>query len=149
MQKYITAAQNKALHALLNQLEIADQKPAIVSSASNGRTSSSAELTFAETQSLLKSLGNQKQQELGKMQGKIIGLMKLLGYIYPKTGKENMEAINLFIANIGAKNPRRATLWVLRKSELKAVLNQIETRYKNTLVRATPSNSPNTATKTI
>ena len=132
MSGNITKQQNMIIHALLAQMEISEQKANIVSGSTGGRTGSSSELSYWEASDLIKSLKGQKRAMLGKMQGKVISYLKLCGYV-KANGQEDLERINAFVANIGTNNPRKKGVWDLRKSELLAVLNQVETRYKNAL----------------
>lgn len=129
MKATLSKAQNALIHALIAQLEITEQKATLINAHTCNRTGSTAEMTYQEATDLIKTLQAEKKKTLGKMQGKIIGYMKLMGYIV-ESGAEDLERINHFIANIGKNNPRKAELWYLRKSELLSVLNQIEQRYK-------------------
>jgi hypothetical protein len=131
----ITIQQNKAIHALLNQLEAMSEKNSLVEITTKHRTNSSTEMNYGEANHLITHLKQRKQQELGRMQGKIISYMRLMGYIMTD-GKENMDKINTYIKNIGKKNPKQRVLWDLHKSELLGVLNQVETRYKKEVSQA-------------
>ncbi len=129
MKASITKSQNALIHALIAQLEIKEQKANLINAYTSNRTASTAEMTFNEAIALIKALQEDKKKQLGKMQGKIIGYMKLMGYVVD-SGLEDLKRINNFIINIGTNNPRKAELWYLRKSELIKVLNQVEQRYK-------------------
>ena len=134
----ITTSQNKRLHQLLSILDIMDLKPAIINKVTNGRTSSSAEMMNFEAAALISSLEVDEKQKCGKMRGKIIHYLCLLGYVNGD-GKPDYLRINSFIAQIGTNNPRRAQLLYLRPKELHAVCNQVEAMYKNEIRRSRKS----------
>ncbi len=59
MAKMITPQQSQVLHALLAKLGIMDGKAHLVRQFTNGRSSSSKDLTFAEAKDLIDSLNRQ------------------------------------------------------------------------------------------
>lgn len=110
---------------------------------SKGRTESTKELYEFEVDRLIAELQrlNPKQEtvsdaypERKKMRGKIVHYLCLLGY-EDANGKPDYTRIDKFIINIGSRNPRKVILNYLYPNELKEVLNQVETMYKNELTR--------------
>lgn len=132
MEKQITKNQNKVFHQLISQLEIEDEKGYRIQLATGYRTNSSTELTEKEAALMIDNLKAERKKTMGKMQGKLIATLKLLGYVTDGY-KEDWERIDNFIEGIGTKNPKKRKLWGLHKTELKAVLNQVEVRYKKTI----------------
>jgi hypothetical protein len=129
---------NAQFYALITKLECEDEKLHLVRLASEQRTASVAELTDRELRCLIGELLAREERECKAMRGKVIHLMCLLGYVNG-SGNADFMAINASIAAIGTNNPRKAELFGLRKSELRAVLNQVEMRYKNGLRKSTKS----------
>lgn len=129
----MNTVQNKALHALLNELGIMEQKASIVFGASRGRTEQSRELTIEEAQALITSLKEQKNTKGLDLRRRIIHRMCLLGYIKEDTTPD-YQRINGFIQNrTGQRNPGKKNLNYLNLKELHAVLQQVEAIYKATI----------------
>lgn len=63
---------------------------------------------------------------------KIIARLCELGYV--TAGQPDYPRINLFIKEIGRRNPRKVELWGLTYEEMQQVLNQVETRHRKELV---------------
>ncbi len=128
--QYITVEQNRALHSLINQLGIAEQKANMVFNATDGRSSSSKELTQKEAQAIINNLNAQKAQrdnpELKKMRGKITFLLVQLGYV--QNQKLDTKRAENYIKNIGSNNPRQVGTFDLNKSELQAIITQLNLR---------------------
>jgi hypothetical protein len=142
----ITKEQNRQLHMLLNELNLAEQKAALVYSYSNNRTGSSKELMFGEARELIRHLqekNKKNQPDLKPMRGKIIHYLCLLGYTLAN-GKADFDRINEFIKGIGSNNPRKVILNYLRYDELYKVVNQVEQMYRNETNRAAKKYESNT-----
>lgn len=134
----ITNNQNRILHALFHQMEIADEKINRVRYATNGRTASITEMNFQEAQWLIDTLRSERKQLFAKMWGRLIFLCKEMGYT-DALGQEDIAKIDTYVQNIGERNPKKRGLWQLHHSELRAVLQQIEARYTNTIAKPEPS----------
>ncbi|MGV3588116.1 MAG: phage protein GemA/Gp16 family protein [Adhaeribacter sp.] len=104
--------QNKRLHLLLGKAGLMDEKPELVSFYTNGRTTSSRELTYQEADKLIKyleSITQSKQkataESADKMRKNIIAICYELGWIEPSDNPEerkiNMAAIDSFIKQRG------------------------------------------------
>jgi len=130
----ILGEQNRALHALLHQLGLMDQKADLVDQASKGRTRSSKDMTWAEADYLIRILRAQKKERTSKQIGKIIHLLCLMGYVR-EDATPDYNRINKFVQNIGSRNPQRKTLHYLNIQELNAVVTQVEAMYKNEVKR--------------
>lgn len=130
----INQAQNKRLHALLSELGWMEQKKDLVSGFTQGRTVSSAEMSYDECQQLISHLAAEKNAICKKMRGKLIHYLCLQGYTTP-FGEPDMIRINERVKGIGSRNPHRKALSYLSPAELRQVLNQIELIYKKTLQR--------------
>lgn len=127
---------NRTYHLLLRECGIDEEdKKALVQAFSEGRASSSSELTPAEAQGLLKYLKDTHSKKCKPMRGKIIHYLTLLGYV---TGNDapDWDRINAFIRNIGSNNPRKMILNYLYYSELPKVVSQVEAMYKHESKRA-------------
>lgn len=128
----ITYIQNKAMHSLLHQLGLMDQKKDLVEQCTNGRTTSSREMSRDEADYMIRLLKAQKQERTGKQIGKVVHLLCLMGYVRDN-GQPNYDRINKFIQNIGSRNPRQVKLNYLTVSELNAVVTQVEQIYRKSI----------------
>lgn len=98
----ITKSQLTKLHVLLNQLGLIDEKKAIVSHYSNGRTESSRELTMSEASALISALAANDGND--RMRRKVIALAYDAGIIYgdtPEDKKMNTVKLNQFLQRSG------------------------------------------------
>ncbi|HMN89787.1 MAG TPA: hypothetical protein PKD70_11190 [Saprospiraceae bacterium] len=131
----ITVAQIKRLHALLNELNLINNKQEMILAASGGRTSSSKGLTEQEAQFLIESLQAEKDNTVGRMRKKIIHLLCLLGYVMDD-GQPNMRRIQHFVQHrTGQNNPKKNLLHKLTVKEAIKVLNQVTVFYNKELKR--------------
>lgn len=129
----ITTAQNRALHQLLNQLGLMDNKALIILNLTQQRTGSSKELSVDEANTLLKSLGDELDQRTGPTRRKILHLMALLGYVR-QDGTIDYPAIDNWVrTKTGEANPRKVGLKALDIQEINRVCTIVEAWYKNTL----------------
>lgn len=118
-----TKLQNARLHRLLSLCNINDDvKKVLVSSWTNGRTDSSAEMSEVECRDLISHLHGIDKDRHGKSRGKVQNLLRLLGWEWKK--------IDNFIINIGSNNPKRKSLNNLGGAELNAVVTQVEALYQ-------------------
>jgi hypothetical protein len=133
----MTPADNRRYHLLLKECGITteDQKQTLVAAWSDGRTTSSTELTPTETTAMLRHLQNEHSKLCKPMRGKVIHYLCLLGYVIPGTQEANWDKINAFIVDMGSNNPRRVILNYLYYSELPAVVSQVEAMYNTELKR--------------
>jgi hypothetical protein len=103
----INNKQLSAIHALLNKLDMMDDKKAIVEQYSNGRTTSSKELTKFEAKALIGNLKSMlpqtdEEQKTEKMKNKIIGMAHDIGWEIGDTGKIDMPRLNNWCIKTGA-----------------------------------------------
>lgn len=75
-----TLQQNERLHALIFTLRMdREEKAELVKTFTNGRSTSSKDLTFAEANLLIKYLDNQVVESIKKMRSKIINIARDIG----------------------------------------------------------------------
>lgn len=133
----INTAQIKLMHALLNELNLMEQKRDLVLSTTGGRTDSSRGMSYDEAQALIESLQAEKANTIEPMRKKVIHLLCLLGYV-DDIGKPNMRRIQYFVQNrTGKNNPRKKALHLLTIEETRKVLNQVTVIYNKELKRQT------------
>jgi hypothetical protein len=123
---------NAQFHALLTKLGAGDEKMNLVRQASGGATASVSELSDLELRKLIGQLQAREEREMKPMRGKVLHYMCMLGYVNGY-GNADYDHINEFIKGIGSNNPNKRELFNLNKAELRAVLSQVEMRYKNGL----------------
>lgn len=125
--------QNRVFHGLLSELNLEAHKADLVNGITNGRTSSSKELTYFEANKLIRELQKRqsaKQRKCSRRFGYLINMMKLMGYTV-EGGDVDWKRINRFVENIGSRNPKRKkNIRKLTFEELGAVLTQVEAMYK-------------------
>lgn len=126
-------SKNKRIHGLLNQLGWMEQKMNLVRSFTNDRTASSSEMTNIEANKLMDHLQKEVDRMLRPMRNKVIHYMCLIGYTIGEN--PDLKRIDVFIKNIGSRNPNKKGLYRLSKAELRDVLNQVEQRFKKELNR--------------
>lgn len=129
MERIITPKQIAKLHTLLAQSGMMEQKRQLVWEASNGRTTTSKDLTHEEVTVLMNFL--EELLGLDKMRRKIFALAYQAGIIYgdsPEDKKMNVAKLNQFLSDRGAvKKP----LNKMDKSELLKVVNQFASIVKH------------------
>lgn len=114
---------------MLNMLDMAEQKPSIVEGITNGRTSSSADMTDHEAAKLLHFLRNEEDRLMKPSRGKVMHLLGLMGYNKPD-GKLDFDRINAIVKGIGSNNPNKKPLFKLNRTELNRVVTQVEQMHK-------------------
>ena len=124
IQPLITKPQLQKIHVLLNQMGLIDNKAELVSSFSNGRVTSTKELTMEEAGFFIRHLCN--YDPLEKMRSKVFALAYEAGIIWgdsPADKKMNFIKLNDFLKERGAvkKDINRMT-----KSELIKTVNQFQ-----------------------
>ena len=95
---------NKQIHALLAKANVMEQKAAIVSSFSNGRTQSSRELSHAEAFEMVKWLLTQVTDTTPcshKMRRKIISMAHQMHWHLPGTQQVDMPRLNTWCNTFG------------------------------------------------
>ena len=133
----MTAKETGRYHLLIKECGLTEEeKQALVYSYSDGRGTSSKDLTPAEAKKLLAFLQNLHSTKCKPMRGKIIHYLCLLGYVN-SDDTADWDRINAFIVDIGRNNPRRVILNFLYHSELPAVVTQVEAMYRNETKRVT------------
>jgi hypothetical protein len=129
--------ENRRYHLLTKECGLGeDDKEALLHSFSDGRATSSKDLTPTEAKALLDYLQSEHSKLCKKMRGKIIHYLCLLGYV-TSDDSADWDRINAFIVDIGSNNPRRVILNFLYYSELPAVVSQVEAMYRNETKRVT------------
>ena len=137
---------NGKMHVLLAQLEWIEHKAKLADISSNGRTESTKELTDDEFAAMLNHLEASEKKALDPSRRKILYYARELGMETPE-GKADYPRINQFIQEIGARNPKRRKLYQLHRSELNAVLSQVEAIYKKEVASGVLQASANAKTK--
>lgn len=98
--RYRNPQQNRRLHQLLQQLGIdEEQKLDMVSSYTNGRTTSSSQMYWHECQNLINFLNAQasgKADVADRKRKRVISQMRQAGYV-TATGKADMRAIEAWV----------------------------------------------------
>jgi hypothetical protein len=135
----ITPSQLKYLHALLNQLDWIDQKPALVKQYTNGRETSSKNLLKIEADDLIRDLEGQLEKPVAptsaeeaaneRMRRKIISRAHEMGWELPG-GKADMARINAWCQTRGFGKKR---LNDYTKAELSKLVSQMDIVYKKYL----------------
>ena len=129
----MTAEENRRFHLLLKECGLDEEvKKELVYQFSDGRATSSKELSPVETTALLKYLQDTHSAKCKPMRGKIIHYLCLLGYTVRKD-EADWDRINAFIKGMGSNNARKVQLNFLYYSELPAVVSQVEAMYKKEL----------------
>ena len=125
-------AQNKAVYALLNKTGLLPQKENIVAGISDGRTTSTRELTPQEAIDLIKYLKNQDQSEIAAdvMRKKIISLAHEMGWHVAGTRKADMRRIDEWCKKFGYG---KKSLDNYHYNELPKLVSQFESVYKSFL----------------
>jgi len=127
--KPVNRPQLSKIHVLLNQFGILDDKAELVRQFTNGRETSSTQLTFNEARALITHLS--KFDPLDKMRKKVFALAFSTGIIYgdsPDDRKMNVAKLNMFLRERGAV---KKELNKLSKDELVKVVNQFSAMTKN------------------
>lgn len=135
--------QLRRLHQLLNQLDLMGEKKSLIAEATNGQTTSSKDLSFAEARNLIRRLEVMSQlpskpspkpyDSRQKMVAKVFALMYQIGYLYaPQEGQtlsEDDKRINSWIANelvVRHGHARPKKLDDYTTEELHKLVNQFE-----------------------
>jgi len=120
----ITKAQISKFHVLLSQLKLQESKGDIISEFSNGRATSTKDLSMQEATQMLRYLS--KFDPCDKMRRKIFALAYEADFIYgytPEDKKMNEIKLNQFLI---AKGAIRKNLNKMNKDELIKTVNQFE-----------------------
>lgn len=130
--KPISTAQIRLVHVLLQQQDLMEQKETIVNAISNGRTSSTKDLTSAEAKYLIdflkgKEVENEKRKAVFRA---VYGLAWKIDMIYGNTDDDyqmNIAKLNVFCRERGTvkKNLTEQTLAEMRKTQ-----RQFEAMYR-------------------
>ncbi|MEO6456542.1 MAG: hypothetical protein ABIN97_20870 [Ginsengibacter sp.] len=127
--KPVTKAQLSKIHVLLHQLNLIEDKANIVNQFTNGRATSSKEMTLDEAKELIRHLSTHNPNE--RMRKKVFALAYVAGIIWgdtPEDKKMNGIKLDQFLKARGAvkKEINRMT-----KNELVKVVTQFEQIVKN------------------
>lgn len=120
--------QNKQLYALLNKLGIdTETRHEIVYTYTQGRTSSSSEMSVTECQAMINDLRQRSPNDTAadQMRKKIISLFIKQGYTLPN-GKADMDAINVWSNKYGHQHKN---LNNYKYNELPILVSQAEAMY--------------------
>jgi hypothetical protein len=128
--KYITKPQLAKFHVLLSNLGIMDQKQHMVYNITEGRATSSKDLSFDEATLLIKNLSQYDPKQ--RIKSTIFSLAYKAGIIYGETEmdkKMNTAKLNAFIRDRGAV---KKELNEMNMTELNKVHRQFEAIVRNT-----------------
>lgn len=120
--------QNSQLYALLNKLGIdTETRQEIVSTYTQGRTSSSSKMSVTECQAMINDLRQRSPNDTAadQMRKKIISLFIKQGYTLPN-GKADMDAINIWTNKYGHQHKN---LNNYQYNELPKLVSQAEQMY--------------------
>jgi len=137
---WIQSNQLRAIHALLNDNNLKDEKDSIVQAFTAGRTTHSSKMTKGEAAALighLKSL-DETDKRATKMRNKILSIAHELGWTKllkspignPDVKKVDMEHVNNWCLQYGHKKKK---LDDYDYNELPMLVTQFEEVYKNQL----------------
>ncbi len=118
----INKQQLTKIHVLLNQFGIMDDKAELVNQFTNGRETSSKQMTFNEARNFLTHLS--KFDPLDKMRRKVFALAYSANIIYGDSKEDrqmNIAKLNMFLREKGAV---KKELNKMNKDELVKVVNQ-------------------------
>lgn len=133
MVKDITPGQIKIIRTIISERKLDHMKDDLILSASEGRTSSTKELYYAEANALIKSLNkdNKQTEDNGyKMRGKIFSMAHEMQWYLPGTRKLNYDRINEWCEKFGYLHKR---LDRYSYSELPKLISQFEKVHKDFL----------------
>lgn len=124
----ISKNQIACIMAMMNKLQFAPQKEAIVSGISNGRTTSTRALTADEARDLIKWLKSQDPDEQvnDRMRKKIIWLAREMGW--EKDGHADMLRIDNWCLKFGKFKKRLSSH---SRTELSTLVSQFETVHRD------------------
>ena len=125
----ITKGQLSKIHVLLTQMNLLGEKQSIVHQFTNGRETSSKEMTMKEASDLLRWLS--QFDPCDRMRGKVFALAYDCGIIYgdtPEDKKMNAAKLNVFLLHQGAV---KKEIKAMNKDELIKVVSQFEQMKKN------------------
>ena len=130
----ITKQQITIIQTIISTNKLAAHKEDIIAGASNGRTTSTKELTMAEANGLIEALQKQYPYQpptdpLHKMRGRILSICHTLGW-YKQGRKLDYDRINKFCE----KNLKKR-LDKLEKAELQKMIYIFEQVEKDTLAK--------------
>lgn len=123
-QSLITKPQLQKIHVLLNQMGLIDNKAELVYSFSNGRVTSTKELTMEEAGFFIRHLSN--YDPLEKMRSKVFALAyeaKIIWGDSPADKKMNFIKLNNFLKERGAV---KKDINKMAKPELIKTVNQFQ-----------------------
>lgn len=124
IQSLITKPQLQKIHVLLNQMGLIDNKVELVYSFSNGRVTSTKELTMEEAGFFIRHLSN--CDPLERMRNKVFALAYEAGIIWgdsPADKKMNFIKLNNFLKERGAV---KKDINKMVKPELIKTVNQFQ-----------------------
>jgi hypothetical protein len=129
--KEISTAQVSCIMAMINKLKLKAQKEHIIMGATDGRTTSTRELTSDEANALIKYLKSQDPDEIGaeKMRRKIISMAHEMGWKLPNS-KADMERVDNWCVKYGFLHKK---LNQYLYNELPKLVTQFESVYQSFL----------------
>jgi hypothetical protein len=122
----------KQIYALLDDLKMKNRKEQMVGVTTGQRTTHVSEMSNAEGNTLIHRLTNLQQERIRPMRKKIIHLLCVYG-MTKDDGNGDLDRMDQFVMNIGARNPKKKKLFYLSIHETLQVLNQIEQMVKKEL----------------
>lgn len=122
----------KQIYALLDDLAMKHCKEDMVGVITGQRTTHVSEMSNKEGNTLIRRLTNLQQERIRPMRKKIIHLLCVYG-MTKDNGQGDLDRMDDFVKNIGARNPKKKKLFYLNHHETLQVLNQVEQILKKEL----------------
>jgi hypothetical protein len=122
----------KQIYALLDDLKMKHRKEEMVGVITGQRTTHISEMANVEGNSLIRRLTDLQQDKIRPMRKKIIHLLCVYG-MTKDDGNGDLDRMDEFVMNIGARNPKKKKLFYLSIHETLQVLNQVEQMVKKEL----------------
>ena len=121
----MTILLNRRLHGLLKQLGLSDQKDNLIEGVTNGRSTSSKDLTDEEALTLIEQLTKRrvfKKQDKAKQLAKAFALFRVMKFT-TDAAKLDYDRINNFCLS---KTAAKKELTNMDKAELTTLIYQLE-----------------------
>ena len=126
----ISKPQMAAIHGLLSDLGLMEEKMNFVRQYTSDREASIKLMTYAEANLLREFLFQEKDRRAKPMRNKILHYCGLMGMTDTKGGFD-FQRISNFVKGIGSRNPKKKQLYKLTMKELREVTTQVEAIYLN------------------
>jgi hypothetical protein len=130
----INGPQLTAIHALLSELHLRDEKESIIREFTGGRTTSSRSMTKAEARALIAHLKSVDPKDKGaeKMRNKVLSMCHEMGWRIPGTDRIDMDHVNNWCVS---RSYLKKKLDDYTHKELPLLVTQVEQFYQSFLKR--------------